>query len=218
MPRSLMMLTGWTLLPENSRIRHIELPNDIFLRWPRCKGLLVFGPQYSTTMFALLFCAPYFDFFFLISDNIDDACAFLFTKKLRYGPTALTLLMSDGSLSFLESSCAMMTGLFFSFDARMKQGNAKSPSFCSGGTSRIRLISGSGRTVSLASSFMIELRNMIIKNKYSFKKLAYKLAFLFSLLMTAFFIFPLQKTRINAAISSIIFSSCAFEVGGSASM
>ena len=54
MPRSLMICTRTTSLPAASRMRAVDSPSRMLRTWPRCRGLLVLGEQYSTITFSPL--------------------------------------------------------------------------------------------------------------------------------------------------------------------
>ncbi len=112
-PRSLFIFTLKTLKPLNSRILERLSPISMFLTWPRCSGLFVFGAGYSITTLCLFEEEPYLSFSEIIFFIIKSLRISLFTKKLTYGPVLFIPFMYWFGLSFDAKSRAISIGLFF---------------------------------------------------------------------------------------------------------
>src|SRR3989338_2384918 len=91
-PLSLFRLARITLFPLFSKILERLSPRNIFLRWPKCSGLFVFGDGNSTIILFFSLPEPNFSFSFKILVNVRSSSKDLLIKKFRYGPTASTLL------------------------------------------------------------------------------------------------------------------------------
>src|SRR3989338_9336739 len=126
-PLSLFRLARITLFPLFSKILERLSTRKIFLRWPKCSGLFVFGDGNSTIILFFSLPEPNFSFSFKILVNVRSTSKDLLIKKFRYGPTASTLLKDLFNLILFFNSSAILCGSCLYFFAKKKQGREKSP-------------------------------------------------------------------------------------------
>ena len=128
MPRSLTMLVFTTWLPLASIILANDHPNRLLRTWPRCRGLLVFGDEYSIMTSgdcSLAAFLPYCSSASIAFSNSSQAPSPI--DRLRNPFTTLNFsTAAQCSCRYSPISCAVCSGLFLA--ARTK-GNTTSVRF-----------------------------------------------------------------------------------------